>query len=163
MTESTPDTQTQNTEPDRGAPGDENPRTAPAAEGETAPTQQQPGAGGDGSAATGEVTDVTSPYDTGTIAKDGHSALVQFDMRGDSDTAGERVEPVLKAVEGVQKDHASLRIEEIGGASMMKTFDDAFGDDFKQAEYSAVPVALGILLIAFGAGLAYAAQVVTVP
>ncbi|MBO7938474.1 MMPL family transporter [Streptomyces antibioticus] len=101
--------------------------------------------------ATGEVTDVTSPYDTGTIAKDGHSALVQFDMRGDSDTAGERVEPVLKAVEGVQKDHASLRIEEIGGASMMKTFDDAFGDDFKQAEYSAVPVALGILLIAFGA------------
>ncbi|MEU3281230.1 MMPL family transporter [Streptomyces antibioticus] len=101
--------------------------------------------------ATGEVTDITSPYDTGTIAKDGHSALVQFDMRGDSDTAGERVEPVLKAVEGVQKDHASLRIEEIGGASMMKTFDDAFGDDFKQAEYSAVPVALGILLIAFGA------------
>ncbi|CAM5615607.1 MMPL family transporter OS=Streptomyces tendae OX=1932 GN=GUR47_31520 PE=4 SV=1 [Streptomyces tendae] len=34
---------------------------------------------------------------------------------------------------------------------MMKTFDDAFGDDFKKAEYSAVPVALGILLVAFGA------------
>ncbi|MFF5188307.1 MMPL family transporter [Streptomyces sp. NPDC000345] len=100
---------------------------------------------------TGKVTDVTSPYDTGTISKDGRSALVQFDMRGDSDTAGERVEPVLKAVEGVREDHASLRIEEIGGASMMKTFDDAFGDDFQQAEYSAVPVALGILLIAFGA------------
>jgi uncharacterized membrane protein YdfJ with MMPL/SSD domain len=100
---------------------------------------------------TGRVTDVTSPYDTHTISKDGRSALVQFDMRGDSDTAGERVEPVLKAVEGVQKDHSSLRIEEIGGASMRKTFDDAFGDDFQQAEYSAVPVALGILLIAFGA------------
>ncbi|WP_328878438.1 MMPL family transporter [Streptomyces sp. NBC_00299] len=100
---------------------------------------------------TGEVTDVTSPYDTQTISKDGRSALVQFDIRGDSDTAGERVEPVLKAVEDVQKDHESLRIEEIGGASMMKTFDDAFGDDFQKAEYSAVPVALGILLIAFGA------------
>ncbi|MFF7311415.1 MMPL family transporter [Streptomyces sp. NPDC008137] len=100
---------------------------------------------------TGEVTDVTSPYDTKTISKDGRSALVQFDMRGAADTAGERVEPVLKAVEGVQEDHASLRIEEIGGASMMKTFDDAFGDDFKKAEYSAVPVAFGILLIAFGA------------
>ncbi|MFC9125971.1 MMPL family transporter [Streptomyces sp. NPDC057099] len=100
---------------------------------------------------TGRVTDVTSPYDTKTISKDGRSALVQFDMRGAADTAGERVEPVLKAVEGVQKDHASLRIEEIGGASMMKTFDDAFGDDFKKAEYSAVPVAFGILLIAFGA------------
>src|SRR4051794_6745085 len=100
---------------------------------------------------TGKVTDVTSPYTTRTISKDGRSALVQFDMRGDSDTAGDRVEPVLKAVEGVQKSHETLRIEEIGGASMMKTFDDAFGDDFQKAELSAVPVALGILLIAFGA------------
>ncbi|MFJ5995341.1 MMPL family transporter [Streptomyces sp. NPDC092370] len=100
---------------------------------------------------TGRVTEVTSPYDTKTISKDGRSALVQFDVRGEPDTAGERIEPVLKAVEGVQQDHASLRIEEIGGASMMKTFDDAFGDDFKKAEYSAVPVAFGILLIAFGA------------
>ncbi|MEU9663978.1 MMPL family transporter [Streptomyces bobili] len=100
---------------------------------------------------TGKVTEVTSPYDTQTISKDGRSALVQFDVRGESDTAGERIEPVLKAVEGVQKEHQALRIEEIGGASMMKTFDDAFGDDFKKAEYSAVPVALGILLIAFGA------------
>ncbi|MEU2747240.1 MMPL family transporter [Streptomyces collinus] len=100
---------------------------------------------------TGRVTEVASPYDTKTISKDGRSALVQFDMRGEADTAGERVEPVLKAVEGVQQDHEALRIEEIGGASMMKTFDDAFGDDFKKAEYSAVPVAFGILLIAFGA------------
>ncbi|MDH6439029.1 putative membrane protein YdfJ with MMPL/SSD domain [Streptomyces sp. SAI-144] len=100
---------------------------------------------------TGKVTDVTSPYDTNTISKDGRSALVQFDMRGEADTAGDRVEPVLKAVEGVQKEHESLRIEEIGGASMMKTFDDAFGEDFEKAELSAVPVALGILLIAFGA------------
>ncbi|MFD7707039.1 MMPL family transporter [Streptomyces sp. NPDC059786] len=104
--------------------------------------------------ATGEVTDVTSPYDTQTISGDGRSALVQFDVRGDSDTAGERIEPVLKAVEEVQKDHSGLRIEEIGGASMNKTFDDAFGDDFQQAELSAVPVALGILLIAFGAVVA---------
>ncbi|MFE4622519.1 MMPL family transporter [Streptomyces mirabilis] len=100
---------------------------------------------------TGKVTDVTSPYDTKTISRDGRSALVQFDMRGDADTAGDRVEPVLNAVKGVQQDHAGLRIEEIGGASMQKTFSDAFGDDFKKAEYSAVPVALGILLIAFGA------------
>ncbi|GGT42264.1 MMPL family transporter [Streptomyces chromofuscus] len=104
--------------------------------------------------ATGEVTNVTTPYDTKTISRDGRSALVQFDMRGQWDTAGERVEPVLKAVEKVQREHETLRIEEIGGASMMKTFDDAFGDDFRKAEYSAVPVALGILLIAFGAVVA---------
>ncbi|WP_428935638.1 MMPL family transporter [Streptomyces sp. ACT015] len=100
---------------------------------------------------TGEVTGVKSPYDTGTVSGDGRSALVQFDMRGASDTAGDRVGPVLDAVAGVQKEHSGLRIEEIGGASMHKTFDDAFGDDFQKAELSAVPVALGILLIAFGA------------
>lgn len=102
---------------------------------------------------TGAVTNVKSPYDprAKTISKDGRSALVQFDMRGDPGTASDRVEPVLKAVEKVQRTHGSLRIEEIGGASMGKTFEDAFGNDFQRAEYSAVPVALGILLIAFGA------------
>ena len=100
---------------------------------------------------TGKVTDVKSPYVTDTISKDGRSALVQFDMRGDPESAGDRVDPVLKAVDGVQKDHETLRIEEIGSASMQKTFSNAFGDDFKKAELSAVPVAFGILLIAFGA------------
>ncbi|MGW1126484.1 MMPL family transporter [Streptomyces sp. NPDC002526] len=100
---------------------------------------------------TGEVTAVTSPYTTKTISADGHSALVQFEMRGDPETASERVAPVLKAVEKVGGAHDGLLIEEIGGASMGKTFDDAFGSDFQRAELSAVPVALGILLIAFGA------------
>ncbi|WP_455358313.1 MMPL family transporter [Streptomyces sp. SYSU K21746] len=101
--------------------------------------------------ATGEATAVTSPYDTKTISRDGRSALVQFNVRGDPETATERIEPVLAAVAEVQGEHKELVIEEIGGASMNKTFEDAFGDDFKKAEFSAVPVAFGILLIAFGA------------
>ncbi|GGS67601.1 MMPL family transporter [Streptomyces cinerochromogenes] len=100
---------------------------------------------------TGQVTHVTSPYDTHTVSRDGRSALVRFDLRGDAETAADRIQPVLDAVNGVQKKHGGLRIEEIGGASMQKQYKDAFGDDFQQAEYSAVPVALGILLIAFGA------------
>lgn len=100
---------------------------------------------------TGKVTGITSPYTTGTISKDGRSALVQFDMRGDAETAADRVEPVLDAVAGAQQAHGTLRIAEIGGASMDKQYGDAFGKDFRRAEYSAVPVAFGILLIAFGA------------
>ncbi|MEU9383557.1 MMPL family transporter [Streptomyces sp. NPDC048279] len=100
---------------------------------------------------TGRATGITSPYTSGTISKDGRSALVQFDMRGDAETAADRVEPVLDAVAGVQKAHGTLRIAEIGGASMNKQYADAFGKDFQRAEYSAVPVAFGILLIAFGA------------
>ncbi|NEB73909.1 MMPL family transporter [Streptomyces sp. SID14478] len=102
---------------------------------------------------TGAVTDVRSPYTAGaqTVSKDGRTALVQFAMRGDPDSAADRVEPVLDAVRKVADGHDALRIEEIGAANMGKTFDDAFGDDFQRAEISAVPVALGILLIAFGA------------
>jgi hypothetical protein len=54
MSNSTPDTQTENTEPERENPGEGNPTTASSSEGDTAPTQQQ---GDGGSAATGEVTD----------------------------------------------------------------------------------------------------------
>ncbi|MGW2839920.1 MMPL family transporter [Streptomyces sp. NPDC001493] len=101
--------------------------------------------------ATGRVTAVTSPYDTGAISADRHSALVGFDVRGDADDAPDRVQPVLDAVEKVQGGHPDLKIAEIGDASSGKAENDAFGNDFKTAEFSAVPVALAILLIAFGA------------
>ncbi|MET8011671.1 MMPL family transporter [Streptomyces sp. NPDC005271] len=100
---------------------------------------------------TGQVTKVTSPYDTKTISADKRSALVQFEMRGDAEKASDHIQPVLDAVGKAQDRHTGLRIEEFGDASGQKAFDDAFGDDFAQAEYSALPVALGILLIAFGA------------
>ncbi|MFC4034895.1 MMPL family transporter [Streptomyces polygonati] len=101
--------------------------------------------------ATGKVTAVTSPYDSGAISADRRSALVRFDMLGSADDAGDRVQPVLDAVGKVQKSHQALRIEEFGDASSDHALDGAFGDDFKTAEFSAVPVALAILLIAFGA------------
>ncbi|WP_093465404.1 MMPL family transporter [Streptomyces melanosporofaciens] len=100
---------------------------------------------------TGQVTALRSPYDTKTISADRRSALVQFEMRGDPEKASEHIQPVLDAVGKAQDSHQDLRIEEFGDASGQKAFDDAFGDDFTQAEFSALPVALGILLIVFGA------------
>jgi uncharacterized membrane protein YdfJ with MMPL/SSD domain len=101
--------------------------------------------------ATGRVTAIQSPYTTGAISADRRSALVRFDMPGDKKTAPDRVQPVLDAVSHVQARHPGLRIEEFGDASSGKALNNAFGSDFKTAEYSALPVALGILLIAFGA------------
>ncbi|MFF3560623.1 MMPL family transporter [Streptomyces sp. NPDC002574] len=100
---------------------------------------------------TGEVTSVQSPYDIKAVSEDGRSALVKFDMRGDPDTAPDRVQPVIDAVQGVQDRHTGFAVEQFGEASSQKVFDEAFGSDFQRAEYSALPVALGILLIAFGA------------
>lgn len=59
MSESTPDTETKNNEPERDNPGEGNPTTAKASEGQTAPTQQQSGDGAD----VGEVTDEMLPED----------------------------------------------------------------------------------------------------
>lgn len=101
--------------------------------------------------ATGEVTAVTSPYDFGTISRDGRSALVQLRVRGDPETANPANRTRAEGRRRRPGEHEELRIGQIGSASMGKTFEDAFGDDFQQAEFSAVPVALGILLIAFGA------------
>lgn len=100
---------------------------------------------------TGQITNITSPYDTKAISADQKSALIRFEMTGDKKTAKERVTKVTDAVAGTQAKYQDLRIEEFGDASSEKVLGDAFGDDFKTAEFSAVPVALGILLIAFGA------------
>ncbi|MGP3922870.1 MMPL family transporter [Streptomyces sp. 8N616] len=102
---------------------------------------------------TGEAAAVTSPYDSKSVSKDGRSALVRFQIRGDPDTAADRVQPVVDAVAKVADAHEErgLRVEQFGSASSEKVFNDAFGDDFQQAEFSALPIALGILLIAFGA------------
>jgi hypothetical protein len=60
MTE-TPDHRTDNTEPERPNPSPGN--TAPAAEGDTAPTEHQMSPDQGGSAATGEISDEQLPED----------------------------------------------------------------------------------------------------
>ncbi|MER0242319.1 MMPL family transporter [Streptomyces sp. HSW2009] len=101
--------------------------------------------------ATGEVAEVRSPYEAGAVSADGRSALIQFEVRGDPEDAADRVQPITDAVDKAADQHRSVRLEQFGDASGQKAFDEAFGSDFQQAEYSALPVALGILLIAFGA------------
>ncbi len=99
---------------------------------------------------TGRTTGLREPL----ISKDGHDALVQFDMTGDADSAADRVVPVENAVASVQARHPDLRIEEFGDASGEHWFDNSMGKDFSRAEMTAVPLALGILLVAFAALLA---------
>ncbi|MFC1434877.1 MMPL family transporter [Streptacidiphilus sp. N1-3] len=101
--------------------------------------------------ATGAASAIASPYTDGAIAPDRHSALVTVTMAGDPDTAGDRVAPVLAAVAATQAKHQELTVQEFGDASADKWFNDSFTHDFSRAEWTAVPLALGILLIAFGA------------
>jgi anti-anti-sigma factor len=100
------------------------------------------------------IADLKSPLDrrnAGQISRDRRSALVVFDIRGDSEAAKERVGPILDAVAQVQQRHPELRVEEFGDASADKALSKAFEDDFRKAEFLSLPVTLVILVVAFGA------------
>ncbi len=68
------------------------------------------------------VDNVVGPYDdaAGQISRDGHSALVTFELPGESKTAEENVVGTLAAVDAAAKAHPELRIEEAGDASINK-------------------------------------------
>ena len=100
--------------------------------------------------ATGQVGGVRPPV----TAASGRQVLLQFAMKGDPDTAYNRVQPVEDAVTRVQAAHRDVTIEEVGQASVSKWFNDTIFRDFKQAEWTVVPLAIGILLVVFGALLA---------
>lgn len=99
---------------------------------------------------TGEVRNLAAPIPS----KDGKDALITFDMKGDAATSADRVQPVLDAVSGVRENRPDITIHQFGEASAGKWLGDLLSEDFKKAEFTAVPLALGILLVAFGAVVA---------
>jgi RND superfamily putative drug exporter len=87
-------------------------------------------------------------------SKDGRSELVQFDLRGDGDTADSRVQPVLDAVAGVQRAEPQFTVAEFGDASANHALNKTIGKDFSKAERLSLPLTFLILLLAFGAFVA---------
>src|SRR5215207_4946604 len=105
-------------------------------------------------AAVKDVTNIQSPYakeNAGQISRDGHSVAVTFEIKGDSEQAEQKVDPVLAATAAAQKAHPELRIEQFGEASTGKAVSKMFEDDLKKAETISLPITLVILLLAFGA------------
>jgi RND superfamily putative drug exporter len=89
---------------------------------------------------------------TGTsVAKDRHSQLIQFDIKGDADKAIEKIDPVVAAVDKTATRHDGVSIREFGGASAEKAVEKSLGADFRKAETLSLPITLLILFVAFGA------------
>ncbi|MDP2772669.1 MAG: MMPL family transporter, partial [Nocardioides sp.] len=108
----------------------------------------------EGLEATDAVEEIPDPYENGSLSADGHSVLLQVTMGGDPTTAGDRVQPLLDAVDATRGAYPDVRIDQFGDGSANKWFDRTIGKDFQRAEWTAVPLAFGILLVAFGAFLA---------
>jgi uncharacterized membrane protein YdfJ with MMPL/SSD domain len=111
-----------------------------------------------------DVTNLRNPLVTpgagGAISRDGHSVLVQFDVRGDPDKAKDKIKPIMDAVAGTQTAFPSLRVEEVGTASANYVLSKSFSKDFANAERMTVPITLLILLAAFGSLVAACLPVV---
>jgi RND superfamily putative drug exporter len=102
-------------------------------------------------AAVQNVLSPLAPGNTGQIAKGRDAALVEFDVRGDKDTAGDRIGPVLDTVAEAQRAHPGFFIGEFGDASAAKAVDTVFADDLASAGLFSIPITLIILVVAFGA------------
>jgi uncharacterized membrane protein YdfJ with MMPL/SSD domain/pimeloyl-ACP methyl ester carboxylesterase len=101
-----------------------------------------------------DVRNVRSPLAPGNrdqVSKDGHSALVAFDIRGEFDKAPDKLDPVIDAVAAAQAAHPGFFIGEMGDASAPKAIADQVGKDLGKAGMLSLPITLIILVVTFGA------------
>ena len=101
-----------------------------------------------------DVRNVRSPLARGNadqISKDGHSALVKFDIRGEIDKAPDKVGSVVDVVDAAQAAHPGFFICEMGDASAPKAIMDTYGEDLAKAGMLSLPITLIILIVTFGA------------
>src|SRR5215208_4863884 len=99
------------------------------------------------------VAKVKSPYAPGNggfVSADKHSALVRIEIRGPSEDAADKIDPIVARVAEVQKANPELYVGSFG-ESTGKALNASFGDDLKRAGLFSVPLTLTILLISFGA------------
>ncbi len=101
-----------------------------------------------------------TPVHRGQISRDGHSALIEFQMRGSSDSAADRVQPLLDRVARLQHAAPAYTIAEFGDASSNHELNKTVNDGVSKAERLSLPITFVVLLIAFGAFVAAGIPVV---
>jgi putative drug exporter of the RND superfamily len=87
-------------------------------------------------------------------AADGTAVLLPVTMRGDPQTAADRIDPLLAATAAVQQAHPQLRVEQVGDASVNKGINDLVAEDLGRAELLSLPLTLAIMVVVFGAVIA---------
>ncbi len=97
------------------------------------------------------VVNVISPL-TGdaAVSADGHSALVDFEITGDSLQGEKRLGPSEDAVAAVKAAHPGLQVDQFGDVSSNKELNDTMQSDLQKAELLSFPVTFLILVIVFG-------------
>ena len=103
------------------------------------------------------IENLRSPYQPGRadqISADGHSAMVEWDMKGDSKVATKRIGALEHATANVAKAHPGFYVGEAGSVSSGKALNDAYFSQLAQAGERSIPLTLIVLLLVFGAMVA---------
>lgn len=98
-----------------------------------------------------EVDQVRSPLTRdGPVVDDGHTAFVQFTLKGDVDENPELVEPIADAMKKIDTESNAVTIGQFGDGSFEMQFEEAMSGDLERARNLSLPITLIILLFAFG-------------
>jgi uncharacterized membrane protein YdfJ with MMPL/SSD domain len=99
------------------------------------------------------VEDLRSPLDPandGQISSDGHTALVEWEMKGSEEAAEKIIDPITNATAAAAERHPSLYIGEAGSVSSNKALNNLFNDQLKDAGTRSIPLTLIVLVVVFG-------------
>jgi RND superfamily putative drug exporter len=88
------------------------------------------------------------------VSRDGHTALVEWDMSGKLKAAEKQVDPLTSAVSKVAGRHPAFYVGEAGAVSSSKALDKLFNQQLGKAGERSVPLTLLILVLVFGSLLA---------
>ena len=108
----------------------------------------------DGEAVRGRFTRTCARRSSATadqVSADGHTAMVEFDMRGKQDVAEKRIDPITTATGKIAGRHPGFFVGEAGSISSGKALNDAFNQQLAKAGERSVPLTLIVLLLVFGA------------
>jgi RND superfamily putative drug exporter len=100
---------------------------------------------------TGLARQVQDPYVDRLLSASGRDALIRFNLAGGPDS---QVTTVLAAVARAEAASPGFTMTETGDASAQRALNNDIGSNFSRAEWTAVPLAIGVLLGVFGALMA---------
>jgi uncharacterized membrane protein YdfJ with MMPL/SSD domain len=98
------------------------------------------------------VKNLSGPYSGAAngISPDRHSALVDYELRGDTTVTKKSVDAPVAAIEDAARANPDFEIEGFGDASTEKEFQQSLQSDLHKAEFISLPFTLAVLLVAFG-------------
>ncbi|WP_188297714.1 MMPL family transporter [Streptomyces sp. CBMA156] len=105
------------------------------------------------------LSDVASTGEQ-VLSSNGQALLVPVVMTGDQDTAPDRVQPLIDAVQSAQQGHPGVRVELVGPDTVRAALNTMLGEEVGRATLLSLPITLLVMMFICGAMVAAGVPVV---